>query len=57
MGIHRDIATKFASQTVLGAAKMVLESGKHVGELKDEVCSAGGMTIAGIHAMEKRAVR
>lgn len=57
MGIHRDIATKFAAQTVLGAAKMVLETGKHTGELKDQVCSAGGMTIAGIHALEKGGVR
>lgn len=57
MGIHRDIALKFAAQTVLGAAKMVQESGKHVGELKDQVCSAGGMTIAGVHALEKGGVR
>lgn len=57
MGIHRDISTRFAAQTVLGAAKMVLECGKHTGELKDQVCSAGGMTIAGIHALEKGGVR
>ncbi|CAH2018062.1 unnamed protein product [Acanthoscelides obtectus] len=57
MGLHRDVSTKFAAQTVMGAAKMVLETNKHMGTLKDEVCSAGGQTIAGIHALEKCALR
>ena len=57
MGIPREMATHFAAQTVLGAAKMVLESGKHTGTLKDEVCSPGGTTITGIHALEKGGVR
>ncbi|XP_050308554.1 uncharacterized protein LOC126744967 isoform X2 [Anthonomus grandis grandis] len=57
MGLHRDMATRFAAQTVMGAAKMVLETSKHMGTLKDEVCSAGGQTIAGIHAMERGGVR
>lgn len=57
MGLHRDMATKFAVQTVLGAAKMVQLTGKHPGALKDEVCSAGGSTIAGMHALERSAVR
>lgn len=57
MGLHREMATTFAAQTVLGAAKMVLETGKHMGQLKDEVCSAGGTTIAGIHALERGGVR
>lgn len=57
MGIHRDMATKFAAKTVLGAAKMVLESGRHTGQLKDQVCSAGGTTIAGMHALERGGVR
>lgn len=57
MGVHRDMATKCAAQTVLGAAKMVLKTGKHTGLLKDEVCSAGGMTIAGMHALERGGVR
>ncbi|CAH1173680.1 unnamed protein product [Phaedon cochleariae] len=57
MGLHRDMATRFAAQTVMGAAQMVLDTNKHMGTLKDEVCSAGGQTIAGIHAMERCAVR
>ncbi|XP_030754047.1 pyrroline-5-carboxylate reductase 3-like isoform X2 [Sitophilus oryzae] len=57
MGLHRDMATRFAAQTVMGAAKMVLETNKHMGTLKDEVCSAGGQTIAGIHALERGGVR
>lgn len=56
-GIPRAMATEFAAQTVLGAAKMVLGTKKHPGELKDEVCSAGGSTICGIHALEKGGVR
>lgn len=57
MGLHRDMSTRFAAQTVMGAAKMVLETHKHMGTLKDDVCSAGGQTIAGIHAMERGAAR
>ncbi|KAL1505175.1 hypothetical protein ABEB36_004797 [Hypothenemus hampei] len=57
MGLHREMATRFVAQTVMGAAKMVLETRKHMGTLKDEVCSAGGQTIAGIHALERGAVR
>lgn len=57
MGLHREMATHLAAQTVMGAAKMVLNTNKHMGTLKDEVCSAGGQTIAGVHALEKSAVR
>ncbi|XP_060525542.1 uncharacterized protein LOC132701536 isoform X1 [Cylas formicarius] len=56
-GVPRNLAVEFAAQTVLGAAKMSLESGKHTGQLKDEVCSAGGTTIAGIHKLESGGVR
>jgi pyrroline-5-carboxylate reductase len=54
MGLTREVALKLAIQTVYGAAKMALESKKHLGELKDEVTSPGGTTIAGLYAMEQR---
>lgn len=57
MGLPRGMSTQFAAQTVLGAAKMVLETKKHTGTLKDEVCSPGGTTITGIHALEKGGLR
>jgi len=51
-GLPRSEATRMAAQTLLGAGKMVLESGLHPAELKDRVCSPGGTTIAGIKALE-----
>ena len=54
VGLSRDVALKLALQTVYGAAKMALESAKHLGELKDEVTSPGGTTIAGLYAMEQK---
>jgi pyrroline-5-carboxylate reductase len=57
MGIPRNMATQLSAQTVFGAAKMVLQTGKHPAQLKDEVCSAGGSTITGVHAMESGGVR
>ena len=56
-GLARDKANLYAAQTLFGAAKLLLESGKHPGELKDAVCSPGGTTIAGVHALENGAFR
>ena len=56
-GMPRAQAYKFAAQAVLGSAKMVLESGKHPGELKDMVCSPAGTTIEAVYALEKSQMR
>ena len=56
-GLPRDVALRLAAQTVLGGAKMVLETGLHPGALKDMVTSPGGTTIEGLHELEKARVR
>ena len=56
-GLPRDKALAYAAQTLLGSAKLLSESGKHAGELKDAVCSPGGSTIEGVRTLEEGAFR
>jgi len=56
-GLPRDVSQALAAQTVLGGARMVLDTGRHPGALKDMVTSPAGTTIAGVHALERGGVR
>ena len=56
-GLPRQKALEYAAQTLSGAAELLLTSGKHPAVLKDEVCSPGGTTIAGVHALEENGFR
>ena len=56
-GMPRDLAYKMVAQTVLGSGKLMLETGKHPGELKDMVCSPGGTTICGVKVLEEEGMR
>ncbi len=57
MGIPRETALILAAQTLVGASKLFLESGKHPGQLKDMVATPGGTTIAGLHQLEAGGLR
>ena len=57
VGLPRQNALMLSAQTMLGAARMVLETGEHPGKLKDMVTSPAGTTIAGIHVLESNSVR
>ena len=57
LGLPRAQAMEMAAQTLIGTAKMMLESGKHPGAIKDMVCSPGGTTIEAVRALEKGAFR
>jgi pyrroline-5-carboxylate reductase len=56
-GLPRDVAAQLAAQTVLGAARMVVETGEHTTLLKEKVTSPGGTTIAALHALENGGFR
>ena len=56
-GLTRQQAQSFAVDTLIGTAELIKQSGKHPGQLKDEVCSPGGSTIAGVVSLEKNGLR
>ena len=56
-GLPRAQALEFAAQMTAGSARLILESGRHPGELKDAVCSPGGTTIQGVRTLEEEGFR
>jgi pyrroline-5-carboxylate reductase len=57
VGLHRESAQRLAAQTVLGSAKLLIDTGEHPGKLKDMVTSPGGTAIAGLHTLESGGLR
>jgi pyrroline-5-carboxylate reductase len=57
VGLSRQISTRLAAQTVLGSARLLIETGQHPGHLKDQVTSPGGTAIAGLHTLEAGGLR
>ena len=56
-GLSRDLSYRLAAQTMVGAGKMVLSTGKHPAVLKDDVCSPGGATISAVDQLERNGIR
>ncbi|XP_072266653.1 pyrroline-5-carboxylate reductase 3 isoform X2 [Pyxicephalus adspersus] len=57
MGMPSDLSRRIAAQTLLGAAKLILQSGEHPAKLRSDVCTPGGTTIHGLHELEKGSLR
>jgi pyrroline-5-carboxylate reductase len=57
MGLSREVSTRLAEQTVLGAAKLVRETMLHPAVLRDQVITPGGVTISAIHELERHGLR
>jgi pyrroline-5-carboxylate reductase len=57
LGLPRDIATRMAAMTLMGSAKVVLETGQHPAQLRDQVCTPGGTTVEGLLTLEEEGLR